>query len=455
MANQVHIGQLSITSPSDLSLSSTDGGRQLNLNGSIGGTAVTIEHIKYIRDELVSLAAYGLVVPFRYDGDSTYDGYVRVQSSSVNTTRYSLGGFRYSVQFEYLGRSGEIQFESRFTGALLDNDHSITSTTNQFHVPPSNHYNYFHTGQPTDGTRISKDLTSSSSGATTTLRIKTDNNLRDQNATYHVEPSDYYKGAVRISTGTYLSGFNVDTDNSDNVTGAVTFDTPALEVRCGLFSKNKPSNLILENGLIKIEFSASTTQALFTSYIYDVADYQSSKTWAFSRGAPSGSDQLGTNWQGWRTMQILKNHPECATVRCTTYLNADSKDGRLVVDFTLRRGAHHVSIVANQFTASRYNLSLATASGTNASTGTGYIFDGTASPEDGNKWIMGSPESASNSLNFDLPREMMYKNGAQLKAFIGYELAQENGSINSADTRDSIRDQYLDNVYEYQKIIKS
>ena len=42
----------------------------------------------------------------------------------------------------------------------------------------------------------------------------------------------------------------------------------------------------------------------------------------------------------------------------TTYLNADSKDGRLVVDFTLRRGAHHVSIVANSYTSSRFNLSL-------------------------------------------------------------------------------------------------
>ena len=156
-----------------------------------------------------------------------------------------------------------------------------------------------------------------------------------------------------------------------------------------------------------------------------------------------------------RTMQILKNHPECATVRCTTYLNADSKDGRLVVDFTLRRGAHHVSIVANQFTSSRFNLSLSTYSGTDAATGTGYIIDDTSSPEDGNKWILGSPDSASSSLLFDTGREMMYKNGSQMKAFIGYELAQEDSSINSADSATSVRDQYFDNVYEYQKLVKS
>jgi hypothetical protein len=439
MANQVHIGRLSFTSPGNLNFSSTDGGRELSISGKIGGVELTLDHVKYIRDELISMAAYGITVPFRYDGDSTYDGYVKIRSSSVQTQRYVRAGFNYSVDFEYMCRSGEIQFESRFTGALLDNDHSITSTTNQFHAPPGNHYNYYHTGQPTDGTRLSKDLTSTATGATTTLRLKTDNNLRNANATYHVEPSDFYKGSCRVSTGTF----------SDTST------TTALEVRNGLFSTNKPTNLSIENGLIKVDFDTSTTQALFDTYIFDVSDYQSGKTWAFSKGEPTGSDQLGDDWLGWRTMQILKNHPECITVRCTTYLNADSKDGRLVVDFTLRRGAHHVSIVANSYVAARFNLSLATASGTDAATGTGYIIDDTASPEDGNKWILGSAEDSASSISYDVTREMLYKNGSQMKVFLGYELAQEDASINAGDTATSIRDQYLDNVYEYQKLVKA
>ncbi len=448
MARKIHIGRLSFTSPGNINFESTDGGRGLSFSGKIGAEEITLEHIKYIRDELVSIASYGITVPFRYDGDSTYDGYVKVLSSSVSTSRYQRGGFAYSVDLEYLGRSGEIVFESRFTGALLDNDHSVTSTTNQFHAPPGNHYNYYHPSAPTDGTRLAKDETSTVVGATTTLRLKTDNNLRNANGVYHVEPTDFYKGACLIKTGTYDSGFT----SSNNIQ---TMSDTNEEIRNGLFSSNTPTTLTIENGLIKIQFSASTTKALFTSYIFDVTTYQSSKDWVFSKGSPTGSNQLGNNWQGWRTMQILKNHPECATVRCTTYLNADSKDGRLVVDFTLRRGSHHVSIVANQYQATRFNLSLDTASGTNASTGTGYIYDGTASPEDGNKWILGSPDSAASSAQFDVAREMLYKTGAQMKAFIGYELAQENGSINSADTLDSVRDQYLDNVYEYQKLVKS
>ena len=346
MANKIHIGRLSFTSPGSISFSSSDGGRNLSLSGKIGAEEITLDHIKYIRDELVSIASYGITVPFRYDGDSTYDGYVKVLQSSVNTTRYQRGGFNYQVEFEYLGRSGEIVFESRFTGALLDNDHSVTSTTNQFHAPPGNHYNYYNPSEPTDGTRLANDETSTVTGATTTLRLKTDSNLRSANSIYHVEPADFYKGGCLIKTGTYNSGFT----STNNVQ---TFSDTNNEIRNGLFSTNNPTTLTIENGLIKIQFNASTTKALFTSYIYDVADYQSSKDWVFSKGTPTGSNQLGNNWQGWSTMQILKNLPECATVRCTTYLNADSKDGRLVVDFTLRRGSHHVSIVANQYQASR------------------------------------------------------------------------------------------------------
>ena len=95
---------------------------------------------------------------------------------------------------------------------------------------------------------------------------------------------------------------------------------------------------------------------------------------------------------GWRRVQILTNKPEIVVVRCTTYKETD-KSGRLVVDFALRRGAHHVSIIANQYTAGTdLNISLSEDPSTNASYSTyssGYILDGTASPEDNNTWILG------------------------------------------------------------------
>ena len=57
MAHKVHIGRLSFTSPGSLSFESGDGGRSLSISGKMGGEEVTLEHIKYNRDELVSLAS--------------------------------------------------------------------------------------------------------------------------------------------------------------------------------------------------------------------------------------------------------------------------------------------------------------------------------------------------------------------------------------------------------------
>ena len=126
MAHQVHIGRLDITSPASLDFSGGGGERQLRIQGKIAETDLAT--VKYIRDELVSMAQSGVYVPFRYDGDSTFDGYVYLTDSSVDIARYSMGGFNYSLDMEYLGKVGEVVKESLLTGKLLDNAHSITST---------------------------------------------------------------------------------------------------------------------------------------------------------------------------------------------------------------------------------------------------------------------------------------------------------------------------------------
>ena len=128
MAHQVHIGRLDITSPASLDFSGGGGSRDLRISGKIAET--NLATVKYIRDELVSMAQSGVYVPFRYDGDSTFDGYVYVTDSSIDIARYSMGGFNYSIDMEYLGKVGEVVKESVMTGKLLDNAHSITSTTN-------------------------------------------------------------------------------------------------------------------------------------------------------------------------------------------------------------------------------------------------------------------------------------------------------------------------------------
>ena len=424
MAHQVHIGGLDITSPASLDFSGGGGSRDLRISGKIAET--NLETLKFIRDELVSIAQSGMYVPFRYDGDSSFDGFVYVTDSSVDIARYSMGGFNYSIDMEYLGKVGEVVKESVMTGKLLDNAHSITSTSNQFHSPPGNHFNYFHESDPTDGTRVAGDLTTTSGTDTITMRIKRDNNLRGKNAQYHVNPEDFYKGAVRITTDS--------------------------KIRNGLNSPNTSAHAVIENGLLKITIGSSTAQSRITTQMWDTTSYGSEQEWAVSRGTPSGSNQLATEYRGWKTIQILRNTPELGIIRCTSNYQASGQD-RLTMDISLRRGAHHASIIFNQSPkTSRLNFSLSEDPSVDAATDTGYIKAG-AVDTDGNKWLLGSPTAFTE----DLVRGMIYPTtgGTQFKTFIGYEYYQSNGSVNSADTGDSVRDQYLDNVSEYCKVVKA
>ena len=424
MAHQVHIGRLDITSPASLDFSGGGGERQLRIQGKIAETDLAT--VKYIRDELVSMAQSGVYVPFRYDGDSTFDGYVYLTDSSVDIARYSMGGFNYSLDMEYLGKVGEVVKESVLTGKLLDNAHSITSTSQQFHSPPGNHYNYIHQSNPTDGTRVAGDLTTTTASDTVTMRIKRDSSLRGNNAQFHVDPADFYKGSVRITTDS--------------------------KVRNGLASPNVSSGAILENGIVKIRVGSNLTQSRIVSYLWDTTSYGSEVEWAVHRGTPSGSHQLSTEFRGWKTIQILRNTPELGIIRLTSHYQASGQD-RLTLDISLRRGAHHASLILNQSPiSSRLNISLSEDPSSDADTATGYIKAG-AVDGDGNKWLLGSPSAFTE----DLVRGLIYPTtgGTQFKAFIGYELYESDLSVFSHNSGNSVRDQYLDNVSEYCKVVKA
>ena len=424
MAHQVHIGRLDITSPASLDFSGGGGDRQLRIQGKIAET--DLDTVKYIRDELVSMAQAGVYVPFRYDGDSTFDGYVYLTDSSVDIARYSMGGFNYSLDMEYLGKVGEVVKESVLTGKLLDNAHSITSTSQQFHSPPGNHYNYFHQSNPTDGTRTAGDLTSSTVTDTVTMRIKRDNSLRGTNAQFHVNPSDFYKGSVRITTDS--------------------------QVRNGTNSPNVPNGAVIENGIMKIVVGSESNESRIQSLLWDTSSYGSELEWAIHRSTPDSGVQLATEYRGWKTIQILRNTPELGIIRLTSYYQASGQD-RLTLDISLRRGAHHASLILNQSPiTARLNISPSTAPDTSAVSQTGYIEAG-AVDDDGNKWLLGSPSAFTE----DLTRGLIYPTtgGTQLKAFIGYELYESDTTVVSHNTGDSVRDQYIDNVSEYCKVVRA
>jgi hypothetical protein len=252
-------------------------------------------------------------------------------------------------------------------------------------------------------------------------QIKTGGNLRATNATWNCEPENYYEGAVEIKIKDY-------------------HDT--LRLRAGRNSDNKPTDAVIQNGMMKlVVLGDNTSQCRFTTYIYDpdLDDYASAQTWAIS------ATNSETEWQSWQSIQILKNEPQIATIRLTTHYNATTRDGRLVFDITLKRGSRNIEFVASQWQTQQLNVkSVSALAGTNA---TGYVVASSANNE-GNKYMIGSPTTyTADTTNLGIS----VSGTTAVKGFIGAVV----GSASGANTADNVRDQYLDSIFETVRIVKS
>jgi len=412
--HQLKIGRLTILSPSTVSMEG--GAGAINKTISLNGTLAVddLDDAKYFRDELIAMSKMNIPVAFTYTGDITLKGYCKVESANINIERYSLGGITYSLDILWLGAPGEVNMESHFSGALIENSHSITSTTMQMHSPPRQHFNYYHTGTITNTEREIY-------GGNNTL-VKTASNLRATNATWNCEPENYYEGAVEIKIKDYHD---------------------QLRLRTGRHSDNKPTDAVIQNGMMKlVVLGDNTSQCRFTTYIYDpdLDDYASAQTWAISATSSE------TEWQSWQSIQILKNEPQIATIRLTTHYNATTRDGRLVFDITMKRGARSIEFVASQWTSQQLNVkSTSVLAGTNA---TGYVA-ASSSNNEGNKYLIGSPSSyTADTTNLGIE----VSGTTAVKGFIGAEVGT---SAAGADTADNIRDQYLDSIFESVRVVKS
>ena len=103
------------------------------------------------------------------------------------------------------------------------------------------------------------------------------------------------------------------------------------KVRNGLLSPNlNVDQATIENGLVKFTLTNSNTQSRFTVSLWENDDYRSVKEFAVSKGSSE------TEWDGWNTVQIIKNYAECGTLRFTSQANTDGS-GRLTFGIVTKR----------------------------------------------------------------------------------------------------------------------
>lgn len=418
MANTITVGRMTFTSPRSVNMSPVPDNsrnstaRQISLSGSF--VTETIAAGKVLRDELISMGNSDLIYPFTWTGDELIEGYAKISGVSVDSSRLATGLFSYNLTLDVKGRTSEMLFESNFTGSLLTNSHSITSTTYApWHALPVNAFNYSHDEAPVDEVRATEDGN---------IAVYYDDNLRSSAAQWTVEPENYYKGACKIIVGnTTMTGY---------------------------LSKNAPTAVTLSNGIIRITSGSTSNESRFTVEFYD------NGTWGSSREISFNSGVSKTEWNLWQTVQILRNEPHECAVRFTTYSDSNG-DGRLVVDATVKRGAHHIGFVANQGPTSdraansRINLQV-TSNHDTFTDDTGYMIEDSAD-SDGQKLIVGSPQGYTADVTDG--EDLIYLSNNQLKAFVGYEY--NSVSPNTIDAADAVRDQYLEGNYENIRLVRA
>tara|TARA_B100000902_G_C27310047_1_gene917835 strand:+ start:78 stop:1322 length:1245 start_codon:yes stop_codon:yes gene_type:complete len=414
MANTFTVGRLSFTSPRALAESSmpSDGKNSLERNISINGTLVadSLADAKNIRDELISLSNSNLIVPFTYEGDSTYGGYCQVDAADVNTQHlFGKGLFKYSLNLRIKGRAGETSFESNLTGGLLTNAHSYTSsnTYGPLHALPVNAYNYAHSQTPTAYSRSTKDGT---------VYLFSDQNLRSSEANWQVAPENYYKGGCKITIDNY--------------------------VKNGYLTKDNPNAVVIDNGLVQVTSGSVTNQSRLNLKFYDNGEFVSAREVSFSMGSSL------TEWNKWKSVQILRNDAEEASIRLVTY-SETAGDGRLTVDLTIRRGMHHVSFVAtqsgtaNRSATSRINLRL---QDINTVTTNSKGFTENSIDSDGQKFFVKSPQGITASAS----DRTMHIAAAQFKGILGYIYGSD-----AFNGEDAIFEQYMESTYEQVRLVRS
>lgn len=395
----ITIGRLTINSPVSLAI---DEEGDLVFSGILNNT--NIDDIKYYRDELTALASMGEVLPFSYTGDTTLNGYCIFNSAQVNMNKISFGGFSYRIIVKQIGDENNIKFESTFSGAILQNNHGISSTTNgQWHGLPVGHYNY-------DADNTFNTVTRTCDEGTQYIRYGT--SLKNGSAFWTCDQADYYKGACKIVVGNKL--------------------------RTALFYQSAITDSYITNGIVKIQFGEGANESRFTTSIYDGSTFSTSKEYKIESGSSLAE------FRGWKTLSILRNSPEQVSVRLTSYYNANGS-GLLTADFTLRRGAHHATILLTQWTAANMKISLTTTEAGTADIDEKYI----QSDVSDTRYLLGS----ANTVTFDETNGAMTRTSdTKFRIMVGYVL--DGSSAVSFDTAANVYSQYLDSVYENVKSIK-
>lgn len=355
----------------------------MSLSGRLAWAETGRDEVMAAHEDVLGLR--GALVPLRWGVKPERDGYYTVTASSSDLVEFAgySGYIDWSLSLTRHGGDNTVDLESRLAGAVRQNDFGASGE--RWHAPPIGHYAYY-TGStsPSVMTRTGAD------GAMTVYRqIPANTSPR-----WGCAVGDYLRGRVRV-----LVGF------------------PQREVT-GLTAAVPADAWEVSNGLVRV-------RRLFTGGSIEVGSYTGgwkTKIWQVDIGAGAVT--------AWDAATILRNDPECCTLRITS----SRSPGRVTADVTLRRGARFAELYVQRGDSGTISVYLASAEAMTDQTS--YAVK-TTDDADGNRAIIGSARNFAPHANGGVT----VTSTTRLDCYVG--VVAGGGSAVSGDEAADLQAQYI------------
>jgi hypothetical protein len=347
-----------LSPPRDIDQSISAGGaEQVSISGHIKDTT-NLANANVLRDEL--LAQVGQVIPVTLTIDPKIDGFYKLLSANVEVSSslaslQSTGFFPFSISLE---RKHGAAFEIAFSGGLMPNSHSITTTINKGLVGIAVGTDLLWTQDPS-GSIGTTDLESEDGAVRCFYQL----DPADYGLRYSILPADFYSAACELS-----------------VNGAL---------RAGVGRTfNSPNPVVLSNGQIRLTFNAADNGDVQIEHFADSA-WETAKGYHF--------DTAHGNENGdWDECRVVRNDPEMVTIQLTKS-RTTAGQGFLALNISIRRGWRVALFTFITDSADTLGV-FRTASEAATALGSSVGIVATAADGGGNKFIIVSPNAHTATL---------------------------------------------------------
>lgn len=255
--------------------------------------------VTFLHGQIVGMQE-GKLIPVTFTDKDERDGYYEVSNVTSDLTNYQNSDAvmaDWNIELKRLGSDAEVDLQSRLTGAVRQNDFSLTGT--RWHAPAVGHYAYY-TGS-TSPSYVDRET----SDGNISVYLNVPSSVSPK---WGCTPTNYRGGRARI-----FDSLEVSSEN---------------EIE-GINRNISPTGWSLFNGLINLQ--ATSSAGIVNVAYYDGASFIDNY-WRLQRGFVELTQ--------WDSATVIRNDYEQCIIRlvCKQAMGA----GRTTVDFSLKRGSRIV-----------------------------------------------------------------------------------------------------------------